>query len=67
MSDKKPETFEEQLAPQLKIVDWVNKDAVQQEMRRLIKRQMRAAGHPADKVDAIVESVVDLLKRRNAR
>ena len=59
--------LEEQLAPQIGIVDWIHKDDVQREMRRLIKRQLRAAGHAADKVDAVAESVVDLLRRRNAR
>jgi type I restriction enzyme, R subunit len=56
--------LEEQLEPQTAIVDWANKDDVQREMRRLIKRQLRAASYPADKVDAAAESMVDLLKRR---
>jgi type I restriction enzyme, R subunit len=56
--------LEEQLEPQTAIVDWANKDDVQREMRRLIKRQLRAASYPADKVDAVADSVVDLLKRR---
>jgi type I restriction enzyme R subunit len=59
--------LEEQLAPQIAIVDWVHKDDVQREMRRLIKRQLRAAAHAADRVDATAESIVDLLKRRNGR
>ena len=59
--------LEEQLAPQIAIVDWEQKDDVQREMRRLIKRQLRAAGYPADKIDATAESIVDLLKRRNRR
>jgi len=58
------ELLEEQLAPQTAIVDWANKDDVQREMRRLVKRQLLAAGYPADKRDAVAESVVDLLKRR---
>ncbi len=56
--------LEEQLEAQVAIVDWVHKDDVQREMRRLIKRQLRAASYPADKIDAVAESVVDLLKRR---
>ena len=56
--------LEEQLEPQVAIVDWAQKDDVQREMRRLIKRQLRAASFPADKIDAIAESVVDLMKRR---
>lgn len=59
--------LEEQLAPQTAIVDWTNKDDVQREMRRLIKRQLKVAGYPADKVDTVAESMVDLLKRRQRR
>jgi type I restriction enzyme R subunit len=56
--------LEEQLEPQVSIVDWSQKDDVQREMRRLIKRQLRAANFAADKIDATAESVVDLMKRR---
>jgi type I restriction enzyme R subunit len=56
--------LEEQLTTQVGIVDWQRKDDVQREMRRLIKRQLKAASFPADKVEAVAESVVDLLKRR---
>ena len=59
--------IEEQLAAQVAIVDWVQKDDVQREMRRLIKRQLRAAGFAADTVDTTAESVVELMKRRRAR
>lgn len=58
------ELLEEQLEPQTAIVDWVNKEEVQREMRRLIKRQLRAAGYAASAIDTVAESVVDLLKRR---
>jgi type I restriction enzyme, R subunit len=56
--------LEEQLGPQVAIVDWSHKDDVQREMRRLIKRQLRVASYAPDKIDIIAESVVDLLKRR---
>ncbi len=56
--------LEEQLEPQVSIVDWAQKDDVQREMRRLIKRQLRAASFPPDKIDATAESIVDLMKRR---
>jgi type I restriction enzyme, R subunit len=59
--------LEEQLEPQVKIVDWVTKDDVQKEMRRVIKRQLRAAGFAADKIDPTAESVVDLMRRRRGR
>jgi type I restriction enzyme R subunit len=56
--------LEEQLEPQVGIVDWSQKDDVQREMRRLIKRQLRAASFPTDKIDPTAESIVDLMKRR---
>ena len=56
--------LEEQLEPQVSIVDWAQKDDVQREMRRLVKRQLRAANFAADKIDATAESIVDLMKRR---
>lgn len=56
--------LEEQLDAQVAIVDWANKDDVQREMRRLIKRQLRAASYPSDTIDAVAESIVNLLKRR---
>jgi hypothetical protein len=59
--------LEEQLEPQVTIVDWVSKDDVQREMRRVIKRQLRAAGFAAERVDPMAESVVDLMKRRRGR
>ena len=59
--------LEEQLEPQVTIVDWVTKDDVQKEMRRVIKRQLRAAGFAPDKIDPMAESVVDLMKRRRGR
>lgn len=59
--------LEEQLEPQVTIVDWVTKDDVQKEMRRVIKRQLRAAGFAPDKIDPTAESVVDLMKRRRGR
>jgi type I restriction enzyme R subunit len=59
--------IEEQLESQVSIVDWVHKDDVQREMRRLIKRQLRAANISAEKIDATAESIVELMKRRRGR
>jgi type I restriction enzyme R subunit len=56
--------LEEHLELHVAIVDWATKDDVQREMRRLIKRQLRAASVPADRIDATAESIVDLMKRR---
>lgn len=57
--------LEEQLAPQVAIVDFAHKDDVQREMRRIIKRQLRAAGYSTEKGEALAENVVDLMKRRS--
>jgi len=59
--------IEEALAPHAGIVDWHHKDDVQREMRRLIKRQLRAAAFAADKVDVLAETIVDLYKRRGGQ
>jgi type I restriction enzyme R subunit len=59
--------LEELLAPHAAIVDWYQKDDVQREMRRMIKKQLKAASYPAAKIDSVAESVVDLLKRRSGR
>ncbi|MDC0678986.1 type I restriction endonuclease subunit R [Sorangium atrum] len=59
--------LEEQLEPQVSLVDWVHKDDVQREMRKRIKRQLRAAGFADDKLDATADSIVDLMKRRRGR
>jgi type I restriction enzyme, R subunit len=58
--------LEELLAPQTAIVDWPQKDDVQREMRRLVKKQLKVANFPAVQIDPMAESVVDLLKRRGA-
>lgn len=59
--------LEEQLEPQVGIVDWIQKDDVQKEMRKRIKRQLRAAGYGDDKLDPVAESIVDLMKRRRGK
>ena len=59
--------LEEAVAPHVGIVDWVSREDVQKDMRRLVKRQLRAAYVPEDKLDVIAEQVVDLLKRRQGR
>lgn len=59
--------LEDAVAPHLGIVDWVSREDVQKDMRRLVKRQMRAAQTPEDKLEPLAEQVVDLLKRRQGR
>jgi type I restriction enzyme R subunit len=48
------------------IVDWQAKDDVQREMRRAIRKVLKIAV-PADRVDALAESIVELMKRRRPR
>lgn len=48
---------------ELAVIDWRNKDDIQREMRRRIKRLMRAAGHKDD-IDAIANDIVSLAKAR---
>jgi type I restriction enzyme R subunit len=57
---------EEQLEPHVTIVDWQAKDDVQREMRRAIRKVLKIAV-PADRVDALAESIVELMKRRRPR
>jgi type I restriction enzyme R subunit len=59
--------LEEALESEMSLVDWAQKDDVQREMRKRIKRQLRAAGYPDGKLDPVAESLVDLLKRRRGR
>lgn len=54
--------LDEQLDPLTKIVDWVRKDDVQRDMRRLIKRQLGAAGIPKVDREQLAVAIVDLLR-----
>lgn len=56
--------IEEQLAKHVAIVDWQHKEDVQKDMRRDVKRQLKAANYARDKIDALAESIVELMKRR---
>jgi type I restriction enzyme R subunit len=56
--------LEEQLDPLTRIVDWVRKDDVQREMRRVIKRQLDAAGTPKEDRERLAVAVVNLLRFR---
>jgi type I restriction enzyme R subunit len=59
--------LEETVAPHIGIVDWVSRADIQKDMRRLVKRQLRASRIPEDQLDPVAEQVVDLLKRRHGR
>lgn len=54
----------EGLAVEVGIVDWQHKEDIQREMRRRIKRQLRAAHYPEDRLDPLANQIVDLLKAR---
>lgn len=56
--------IEEAILPQTEIIDWQQKEDVQKEMRKRIKRQLRAAGYPDGQLDGIAEGIVDLLRKR---
>jgi len=49
------------------IVDWVQKDDVQREMRRQIKRQLGAAGVQGERAEALARAIVDLARARKGR
>lgn len=57
----------EQVESHVTIVDWVHKDDVQREVRRVLKRQLKAAGYPADKIESLTGDIVDLMKVRRGR
>ena len=61
------EILEDTLNPHLAIVDWVGKDDVQREMRRLVKRQLRAAGVATGEVEAMAAAILELMKARQGR
>ncbi len=41
------------------VLDWVNKEDVQREMRRKIKRQLRLAKCPLDKIETLAVEIMD--------
>ena len=56
--------IEEAVDRHLAIVDWQHKEDIQREMRRDIKRPLRAADFPEKDLDQTVAGIVDLLKAR---
>lgn len=57
--------LEESVASEVEIVDWPRKDDVQREMRRQLKRRLRAAGIVEERLDPLASQIVDLLKVRS--
>jgi type I restriction enzyme R subunit len=51
----------------LAVVDWMHKDDVQREMRRQIKRHLRAAGYKLEEVEPLTIKLMDLARVRIRR
>jgi hypothetical protein len=48
----------------LAIVDWAKKEDVQRDMRKHIARALRVAKVPAEALEATLEAVMDVMRRR---
>jgi type I restriction enzyme, R subunit len=59
--------IEENVTDQITIVDWVNREDVQKEMRKRLKRILRVSHMVEEQIDGMAEQLVNLLKRRNGR
>jgi type I restriction enzyme R subunit len=57
----------EAIEPITDLVDWWQKEDLQREMRKKIKRQLRASGIPSEQVEKLAAQIVDLAKVREAR
>ncbi len=51
----------------LAVVDWIHKDDVQREMRKQIKRHLRAAGYKLEEVEPLTIKLMDLARVRIRR
>jgi type I restriction enzyme R subunit len=59
--------LDEAIEPHTAIVDWTQKAEVQKEMRKQVKRQLRAAHVGAEKAERLAASIIDLAKARKGR
>jgi type I restriction enzyme R subunit len=59
--------LDEAIEPHTAIIDWTQKAEVQKEMRKQVKRQLRAAQVDAEKAERLAASIVDLAKARKGR
>jgi len=50
-----------------KVIDWAEKEDVKREMRKNIKRRLRLAGWPTEKLDATTNTLLDLAQVRLAK
>jgi len=51
----------------LAVIDWTHKEDVQREMRRKIKRHLRASGYGFDEIEALTSKLMDLARVRLGR
>jgi type I restriction enzyme R subunit len=51
----------------LTVIDWTRKDDIQREMRRRIKRHLRASGCSGERIEAVTAKLMDLARARLAR
>ncbi|CAM3556696.1 type I restriction endonuclease subunit R [Deinococcus frigens] len=54
----------EETIKKLTVVDWSHKEDVQREMRRQIKRELRAAGVSAEVLEGLTAAIVDVARAR---
>jgi type I restriction enzyme R subunit len=59
--------IEEAIEPHTAIVDWTHKEDVHREMRRQIKRRLKAAKLPAERAEQLAASILELAKARKGR
>ncbi len=67
--DEKPKLVKGILASleELAVIDWTRKEDVQREMRRQIKRHLRAAGYDETSLESLTTKMMDLARARLAR
>lgn len=56
--------IEEAVEPFTDLVDWVHKADIERQLRQKVKKQLRAAQCPPDRIEPATASIVDLLKAR---
>lgn len=49
------------------VIDWTSKGDTQREMRRLVKRELRLADCPTEKIEEVTTAIMDLARVRLAR
>ena len=56
--------IEEAVEPFTDLVDWVHKADIERQLRQQVKRRLRAAECPQERLEPVTASIVDLLKAR---